>query len=534
MSKQTTRGRLRSPLVAAAAVVLVAAAAATALAAPELRYETGPTEPTSTDKHPPPTVRVTVIGGVVGLTADRFALKQVDGNFRQVRATSVTRYVDGPEPLGLVVVVQGDATWLGKVGNSLSGALTSLAEAAPPGSQAMVLLFDKEVTVAKPAGPLKDLATFTIPVPEAGGKATRDLNGALKRALAELDKMSAPRKGLVVISDGVDGAGSKQVSAAMRELGSKLEEKKITSFAVMLPVEDPKLGAPVEPPIKLDPNGMEIIDPVLQDKYDSESIEWRRIKDQAFNDLKALTNGQATRINSPKNLDTTVGTFATLVDDRYYLTFPGYDRRSKAGFKWDGKDHQLMLKIDGQDTVATSVTMTPKWSPPTKGSRWWLWLLISGGAVALLAGLVAMFKKPEPIPPPPPVAMPAGPPPGPAKPQKTQFIALDEGTVFPMVGWLCFLNGPKRLKFHKLKPGVTKVGTAGNSDIVIDDGYMSTDHAVIMMSPDGWFLQDNNSTNGTYVNRDGQEDKLGKDRHELWDNDIVRFGKTMLVFKAVM
>ena len=54
---------------------------------------------------------------------------------------------------------------------------------------------------------------------------------------------------------------------------------------------------------------------------------------------------------------------------------------------------------------------------------------------------------------------------------KTQFINLAGDDVFPIVGWLVFLNGPQKFKTHKLGSGVTKIGTGKESDIVISAAY---------------------------------------------------------------
>ena len=38
------------------------------------------------------------------------------------------------------------------------------------------------------------------------------------------------------------------------------------------------------------------------------------------------------------------------MDDRYYLTFPGYDKKIKTGLPWDGKAHDLVVKIDKDES----------------------------------------------------------------------------------------------------------------------------------------------------------------------------------------
>jgi pSer/pThr/pTyr-binding forkhead associated (FHA) protein len=47
------------------------------------------------------------------------------------------------------------------------------------------------------------------------------------------------------------------------------------------------------------------------------------------------------------------------------------------------------------------------------------------------------------------------------------------------------------------------------------------------MSPNGFTLIDNNSTNGTFVNERRVQ------RHELIDNDVIKFGKTDCKFKTI-
>jgi pSer/pThr/pTyr-binding forkhead associated (FHA) protein len=97
---------------------------------------------------------------------------------------------------------------------------------------------------------------------------------------------------------------------------------------------------------------------------------------------------------------------------------------------------------------------------------------------------------------------------------------------FPIVGWLVPLNGQNAYQTFRLRSGLTKIGTQ-NTDIVINDGFMSTEHCQIQCSPAGFTLVDGGSTNGSYVN-----DKRVS-RHELIDNDMITLGKTNFKFKSV-
>ena len=63
------------------------------------------------------------------------------------------------------------------------------------------------------------------------------------------------------------------------------------------------------------------------------------------------------------------------------------------------------------------------------------------------------------------------------------------------------------------------IGRKAHNDIQIDNLAISGSHAVITTILDDAFLEDQNSTNGTYVN--GQPVK----KHALQNNDVVELGK---------
>jgi hypothetical protein len=508
-----------------------------AAAGPELRFSTAPGKATDKNKNPAPQITVTVIGGTA-LAPDAFVLRQTDSKLAGMKASGVTRYVEGPEPVAVVVLVFGDANWLNgrkDLVQALEGALGAVATSGPPGSQGMVLMYRGDIEVRKPFGPLAELSGVKLaPKDAAAAKVDRDLTAAVKRAIAELDKVQAPRKALLIIGDGIDGAGSKNPSGSMRDLQKQLVEKKIVAFGAVFQVDAPPLGAPTPPPTTIDPKtGEETSDPALEDKFAGEDADWRKVKDQAIADLKILVNGQAQKVTSAGNIGGAVAGFTSLLDDRYYVTFNGFDAKLKAGFTWDGREHPLMLRIDGQDTEAVPVALTPAWSAPGGGGgKWWIWLIIGGGSVAVIGGLVATRKKPAP---PPPMPMPVAPPPGvPAAPagpppkQKTMFVGMGDDSVFPQVAWMVYMTGPKKHRFIKLHPGTNKIGTGGSCEVVVDDGFMSTEHTLVFMLPDGFFIQDNNSTNGTFLN----DAKLTK-KEDLYDNDLILVGKTVLKFKSV-
>src|SRR5574343_945026 len=68
------------------------------------------------------------------------------------------------------------------------------------------------------------------------------------------------------------------------------------------------------------------------------------------------------------------------------------------------------------------------------------------------------------------------------------------------------------------------IGRKPHNDIQIDNLAISGDHAVIVTILDDAFLEDLNSTNGTYVN--GQPVK----KHVLQPNDVIELGKYRLKY----
>lgn len=70
----------------------------------------------------------------------------------------------------------------------------------------------------------------------------------------------------------------------------------------------------------------------------------------------------------------------------------------------------------------------------------------------------------------------------------------------------------------------TSIGRKPNNDIQIDNLAISGQHAVITRILDDAFLEDQNSTNGTYVN--GQPVK----KHVLHNNDVIELGKYRLKY----
>jgi hypothetical protein len=77
-------------------------------------------------------------------------------------------------------------------------------------------------------------------------------------------------------------------------------------------------------------------------------------------------------------------------------------------------------------------------------------------------------------------------------------------------------------KTFDLEP-VTVIGRSMETDIALNDDFLSTQHARLEWRDDGWMLEDMGSTNGTFVN--GFE---VRDATSIKDGDIIRIGRIEL------
>jgi len=70
----------------------------------------------------------------------------------------------------------------------------------------------------------------------------------------------------------------------------------------------------------------------------------------------------------------------------------------------------------------------------------------------------------------------------------------------------------------------TTIGRHPASDIFLDDITVSRNHALLMTRDDGFYIQDQGSLNGTYVNH------VRVETQKLTDGDQVQIGKYKLTF----
>ena len=94
---------------------------------------------------------------------------------------------------------------------------------------------------------------------------------------------------------------------------------------------------------------------------------------------------------------------------------------------------------------------------------------------------------------------------------------------------LCFVDGPVKDISVTLEKAKYTLGRGEANDITILDGGMSKSHAVIVRAEDKFYIEDLNSTNGTYI--DGLKLPPNQ-KYELRHNCQVTFGNSTVIFAA--
>jgi pSer/pThr/pTyr-binding forkhead associated (FHA) protein len=105
--------------------------------------------------------------------------------------------------------------------------------------------------------------------------------------------------------------------------------------------------------------------------------------------------------------------------------------------------------------------------------------------------------------------------------------AQDQATVDALVhgtALLVVLRGPNTGARFLLDADEVTTGRHPDSDIFLDDVTVSRRHAVLVERDGRWFVEDQGSLNGTFVNRARVESS------ELSDGDELQIGKYRLTF----
>ena len=92
--------------------------------------------------------------------------------------------------------------------------------------------------------------------------------------------------------------------------------------------------------------------------------------------------------------------------------------------------------------------------------------------------------------------------------------------------YLVIMEGPLKGRRFALADGATRIGRISGNHIVLDNGSISSGHAEITRTAEGFRLRDLDSTNGTRVNDHRITDTL------LFRNDQIVFGDLPVVFEG--
>jgi hypothetical protein len=498
---------MRAKLVAIAAFMMMVLGATPALAESQVEVflTVKSPEPTAKDKDNAPQIEATIVGGPT-VPVEKFTLVEPGAKVPYVvKAVNLRPFTAGTETIAVAFVFNGQEVWIGNddyepeesparylgILKNLKTALQTVpfSTAGPAGSKGVLISYGDKAEVKIPMGPLANITSEALGTQKDYNKkfGTAMVEG-INLALAELHNVTASRKALVVICDGND-TNPEAAKSQLVNLKKQAAQDKIQTFAI---IYKGQLSEPGNVVTTMIPN--------------------------------------ATTVDNAEGIATAIKAILSRMADRYYLTFPGFDPKTKQGLPWDGKSHDLVVKIDKDETDPVTLTLSPVWNPPKKGSfPWWI-LFVVVGALLLIIILAVVFGRKKEVPAPMPMQMAPGPveAPKPAGPMKTVMIGVGgDQDGFPVVGWLVPLNGQDAYKTFRCRSGGTKIGTAPPSDIVVNDGFMSTEHCQINASPAGFTLIDGGSTNGSYVN----DRKVSK--HDLVDNDVITLGKTNFKFKSI-
>jgi hypothetical protein len=253
---------------------------------------------------------------------------------------------------------------------------STISRAGPPGSKGALIIYSAGAE-KKYEGDLKNLSADKIGDQRAQeGKTSREFVAGLQAAQQVLSKIGTNRKALFIFSDGFDAGSAEEMTAIKK----KLDADKVEVFAFYL----------------------EASTDFIPD--DANTLKTSK------NKLDILAGGPAVKAKDQDALKVAITAAVTQLNSRYSLVFPGQiidpKTKRKAGFKWDGQEHSLTLKLgDGEpipnvnsqgEEVPTLLVLAPKWGQAAGGSLWWLWVAIPGGVLLIGILIAALGGKKAP------------------------------------------------------------------------------------------------------------------------------------------
>jgi hypothetical protein len=422
---------------------------------------------------------------ITGKTKDEFKLI-FDSNEQGVAADAKPIDQTG-EPVYMVIVVQVSGAMNDALDEEKRGVRALAAAAADmKGSRVGLITYASET---------KRLAELVKPeeIDGAAGGIVLDTEGSevhlldsVRTAVDLLNAKGVPdnaRKLIVVFSDGLDVAGGEK--KGFTDLGKK---------ALLANI---------------------VIDTIGYAPFESSKL-------RNLAEMVKQANGTARECKTAQEVSAQFANVADELKKQYVVLF-------QSVINGDGKEHTVQVVNDtgGKPIYSNNITKicenheimlatTPFWK------KWWFWVFCVFTPLLLIIVLIVALRSKEPQ-----AVMMAPAPEAPAGPQRTMALDIGAGSKGPTVGWIVGVSGKYADQTFKLKPQRTLIGTAPDSDIQIDDGFMSGKHCEVRYDGNTYRIVDLGSTNGVVLN-----DKKVRES-DLVDGDSFRLGRTEFKFKSV-
>ena len=91
---------------------------------------------------------------------------------------------------------------------------------------------------------------------------------------------------------------------------------------------------------------------------------------------------------------------------------------------------------------------------------------------------------------------------------------------------VAILEENKPTQLFPLGAGGVSIGRSGQNDILLNDSTVSSQHARIYTYFDASYIEDLNSTNGTYINGKAIQ------KHLIKPGDVIRIGRKQLKIES--
>ncbi len=117
--------------------------------------------------------------------------------------------------------------------------------------------------------------------------------------------------------------------------------------------------------------------------------------------------------------------------------------------------------------------------------------------------------------------------------RQTRIMTLDADAPPPMpiFAWLVVMEGAQQYHDFRISQEQVYIGGSDECDIVLEDEFISGEHASIRFRDNTFTITDLDSKNGTFVNDLSPEARI--DRVSLKDGDEIQIGRVLMKFKCL-